>query len=88
MLISLLDIKVFYFMFCIIEIDEDFKVQLKNFVESLLTPTNLKRKLVAGNLVTGYELMSHVRAYVSTINSGMLPEPKTMFTVSSNYAKI
>lgn len=68
--------------FCVLEIEAEFKKQLKNFVPRLLSPHGLVLKEVNGQRVTARELMEYFRAYINIFQGEDLPEPKSMLLVS------
>ncbi|KAF4514123.1 UNVERIFIED_CONTAM: hypothetical protein B566_EDAN019048 [Ephemera danica] len=52
---------------------------IHSLAASLLLPGNLVPKQIAGDLVTGSQLIHHIRACISLFNSNELPEPKTIY---------
>lgn len=73
-----------YFSF-VIEIDPDFKKNLKILVPMLLAPENLVLKRINGQKVKARELVQYFKSYIQIYSGNELPEPKSMLVVSQPY---
>ncbi|KAF4519054.1 hypothetical protein B566_EDAN001640 [Ephemera danica] len=62
-----------------VNVDEEFLDHMHSLAASLLLPGHLVPKRIAGDLVTGSQLIHHIRACISLFNSNELPEPKTIY---------
>ena len=71
-----LNILIFY-----LDIEPDFKEQLKNLIPLLLSPENLVPKEIGGNKIKAKELLHYFQSYMAIYKGDELPEPKSMLEV-------
>lgn len=71
--------------FSIIDIEPDFKEQLKLLVPLLLSPENLVVKQIGGNRIRAKELLHYFQSYMAIYKGDELPEPKSMLEVTKIY---
>ena len=64
------------------EMDEDFKIELKKIIESLLLPENMILKKINSQEVTGKELKNHINQYFTIFQSSDVPETKTIYELT------
>ncbi|XP_065836578.1 atlastin-2-like [Oscarella lobularis] len=67
------------------DIRGEFKTQLKNFVPSLLTPSKLLVKKIAGEEITGRGLFSISKKYADAFTTQGMPIPKTIFESTAEF---
>ena len=65
-----------------LEIDEEFKQYLQEFIPEILAPENLLVKSINGSDVTCMGLVEYFKSYVKIYQGGELPEPKSMLQVA------
>jgi atlastin len=65
------------------DIEDDFKVNVKEFVGSLLSANNLVLKEINGSPITGRELIEYFKAYMKIYQGNELPEPKSMLQATA-----
>lgn len=65
------------------DIEDDFKIHVRDFVGSVLSPDNLIVKEINGSPITGRELVEYFKAYVKVYQGNELPEPKTMLQATA-----
>jgi atlastin len=58
--------------------DETFKAELTNVIQTLLSSTSLVPKKINGKTLTGAELKNHLILYFESFRSDDLPQPKTL----------
>ena len=68
-----------------IDIEPDFKEQLKILVPLLLSPENLVVKQIGGNRIRAKELLHYFQSYMAIYKGDELPEPKSMLEVKFIY---
>ena len=66
-----------------LEIDDEFKQYLQEFIPEILAPENLLVKNINGCDVTCMGLVEYFKSYVKIYQGGELPEPKSMLQVFS-----
>ena len=64
------------------DIENDFKVYVKTFVESTFQP-NLSVKQINGREISTLELIEYFKAYFRIFESDKLPEPKSMLLATA-----
>ncbi|GAB6021766.1 hypothetical protein CHUAL_004344 [Chamberlinius hualienensis] len=67
----------------LIDIESDFKKQLKDLVPLLLAPENLVVKEINGNKISSRELLEYFKAYIKIYQGDELPEPKSMLQATA-----
>ena len=65
----------------LLDIEPDFKEQLKILIPLLLSPENLVPKEIGGNKVKAKELLHYFQSYMAIYKGDELPEPKSMLEV-------
>jgi hypothetical protein len=72
------------------ELSEDFQTHLKDFLNFLLQPKNLKKKKVLNSEVTGTDFLEYMKIYFEAFQSDELPKIGTLhgITVSKQYELI
>ncbi|XP_011791422.1 PREDICTED: atlastin-2 [Colobus angolensis palliatus] len=68
---------------CFLDIDEDFKRELRNLVPLLLAPENLVEKEISGSKVTCRDLVEYFKAYIKIYQGEELPHPKSMLQATA-----
>uniref|UniRef100_A0A2K5K657 GB1/RHD3-type G domain-containing protein n=1 Tax=Colobus angolensis palliatus TaxID=336983 RepID=A0A2K5K657_COLAP len=66
-----------------LQIDEDFKRELRNLVPLLLAPENLVEKEISGSKVTCRDLVEYFKAYIKIYQGEELPHPKSMLQATA-----
>lgn len=64
-------------------IEEDFVEQLSTFVPLMLDPDNIQVKEIAGQQVTGIQLMEYFKRYLEIFKGEDMPEPKSMLEATA-----
>uniref|UniRef100_A0A7N4UY90 Atlastin GTPase 2 n=1 Tax=Sarcophilus harrisii TaxID=9305 RepID=A0A7N4UY90_SARHA len=67
----------------LIDIDEDFKKELRNLIPLLLAPENLVEKEISGSKVTCRDLVEYFKAYIKIYQGEELPHPKSMLQATA-----
>lgn len=67
----------------LLDIEPDFKEQLKILIPLLLSPENLVPKEIGGNKVKAKELLHYFQSYMAIYKGDELPEPKSMLEVQT-----
>lgn len=65
------------------DIEDDFKIHVREFVTSVLSVNNLVVKEINGSRITGRELVEYFKAYVKIYQGNELPEPKSMLQATA-----
>ncbi|ESO07142.1 hypothetical protein HELRODRAFT_98540 [Helobdella robusta] len=65
------------------DIDDEFKVQVKSFTESIFQSEHVVIKNINGSDITGKELIEYFKAYLKVYQGSDLPEPKSMLEATS-----
>lgn len=69
----------------ILEIDSEFKDNLRILVPMLLAPENLVLKKINGDKVKVRDFVQYCKSYMQIYEGNELPEPKSMLVVSHVY---
>ncbi|XP_061086909.1 atlastin-2 isoform X1 [Conger conger] len=67
----------------LIDIDDEFKRELKHLVPLLLSPENLVEKEIGGTKVTCRDLVEYFKAYIKIYQGEELPHPKSMLQATA-----
>ncbi|KAG8041507.1 hypothetical protein G9C98_002800 [Cotesia typhae] len=67
----------------LVEIESDFKHQLKQLIPSLLAPENLVTKKINGQIVRARDLLEYFKSYIRIYKGDELPEPKSMLVATA-----
>ena len=83
MLLKKFSTKIVTLTFCYlsVDIDDEFKQYLREFIPEILSPENLLVKNINGSDVTCMGLLEYFKSYVKIYQGGELPEPKSMLQV-------
>lgn len=66
-----------------LDIEQDFRLQLAELVPLVLSPKNLVVKRIGGNKVKAKELLHYFKAYTAIYKGNELPEPKSMLEATA-----
>ncbi|XP_018117391.1 atlastin-2 isoform X2 [Xenopus laevis] len=72
-----------YFDGRLVEIDDEFKKELRELVPLLLAPENLVEKEISGSKVTCRDLLEYFKAYIKIYQGEELPHPKSMLQATA-----
>lgn len=64
------------------DLEEDFKVELNEFIPNILAPKNLVTKKINGQTIKAQDLITYFRCYVEIYKGGDLPRPMSVLEVS------
>jgi len=64
------------------QIDEEFIEHIKDFMPSLLSPSNLVVKAMGGKEVKAKEIVQYYKSYMEIFKGNTMPEPKSMLEVT------
>ncbi|XP_072239655.1 atlastin-2-like [Leuresthes tenuis] len=65
------------------DIDEEFKKELVNLIQALLSPENLVEKEIGGVKLTCRDLLHYFKAYMKIYQGEQLPHPKSMLQATA-----
>ncbi|XP_055949260.1 atlastin-2-like [Argiope bruennichi] len=65
------------------DIRDEFKQYLQDFVQLLLSPSNVIPKQIGGRDITAKDLINYFKVYVEIFKGGELPEPKSMLNATA-----
>ncbi|GFQ87092.1 atlastin-2 [Trichonephila clavata] len=65
------------------DIRDEFKQHLQDFIQLLLSPSNVIPKQIGGRDITAKDLINYFKVYVEIFKGGELPEPKSMLDATA-----
>ena len=71
-------------MFISLDLDDDFKESLKEFISSVVGPSTVIPKKINGSNIKAKDLISFIQEYVKIFQSGEIPCAVRLFEVITN----